>query len=97
MITAAVVSSRRVPRIRPGRLRPPCPPGRPVTCGITATPVSKPDRPSASFGKDQQRIATMSKGSPCSVVSAVVQSPTALGWVTTRHSASATTTAFSAR
>ncbi len=96
MITAAVVSSRRAPRIRPsGRASESC--GSPRTLGMTATPVSKPDRPNASFGKTSTDSPTTSHGSPCPVVSAVVQSPTALGCVTTRHSESATTTAFSVR
>src|ERR1043165_2051847 len=41
MIIAAVISSLRVLPIRFGRL----------TSGITATPVSNPDNPSASLGK----------------------------------------------
>ena len=52
---------------------------RPVTCGITATPVSKPDRPSASFGKTRRAIPTMMAGLPCCAVSAAHQSVTRLG------------------
>ena len=50
MITAAVVSSFFVPRIRPVGFSS-VSSGSPSTCGMTATPVSKPERPSASFGK----------------------------------------------
>ena len=57
MISAAVVSSLRVLRIRPVGLGSACRPGRPCTSGITATPVSKPDSPSASFGKSSSAIA----------------------------------------
>ena len=43
----------------------------PRTCGITATPVSKPDRPSASLGKTSSAMPTTISGLPCWVVSAV--------------------------
>ena len=56
MITAAVVSSRLVPRIRP-RGAASVSLASPWTCGITATPVSKPDMPSASFGKTSSATA----------------------------------------
>ena len=73
MITAAVVSSRWVPRIRPSG-EASVSPASPRTCGITATPVSKPDMPSASLGKTSSATATIISGLPCCVVSAVVQS-----------------------
>jgi hypothetical protein len=61
MIRAAVVSSLRVLRIRP-RGRSWVSWGSPRTRGITATPVSNPDRPRASFGKTIRAIATMASG-----------------------------------
>ena len=63
MVTAAVVSSRRVPRIRPAGLAS-VSAASPWTCGITATPVSKPDRPSASFGNTSAAAATIMTGLP---------------------------------
>ena len=63
IVTAAVVSSRLVPRIRPaGRLS--VSEASPCTWGITATPVSKPDRPSASFGNTSAAAATIMTGLP---------------------------------
>ncbi len=53
MITAAVVSSRLAPRMRPvGRSA--VSPASPLICGMTATPVSKPESPSASRGENEQ-------------------------------------------
>ena len=83
MIRAAVVSSFLVSRIRPAG-RSSVSPSSPRTCGMTATPVSKPDRPRASFGNTIRAMPTMTIGSPCCWVSAVVQSPTNLGWLITR-------------
>ena len=60
MITAAVVSSFFVPRIRPAGCSS-VSPGSPSTCGMTATPVSKPDRPSASLGKTTSATPTMTQ------------------------------------
>ena len=48
--------------------------GVPLMCGMTATPVSKPDRPRASLGKTSRATATTMIGLPCWVVSAVFQS-----------------------
>ena len=48
--SAAVISSLRVLRIRAAG-RTGSSPGAPFTSGITATPVSKPERPRASLGK----------------------------------------------
>ena len=62
MITAAVVSSRRVPRIRPTGLLLGVASALPLICGITATPVSNPDRPSASFGNTSRAIPTITHG-----------------------------------
>lgn len=53
----------------------------PRTWGITATPVSNPDMPSASFGKTSSATPTMASGEECSRVMASVQSPTLTGWV----------------
>ena len=54
MISAAVASSFFVLRIRPSGA-PSVSVGVAATSGMTATPVSNPDSPSASFGKQQQR------------------------------------------
>ncbi len=62
MISAATVSSRRVPAIRPSG-RSSVSPSRPRTSGITDTPVSNPDRPSASSGNTISAIPTISSGS----------------------------------
>ena len=96
MIAAAAASIRLAPRIRPAGLAS-VSPGSPCTCVITATPVSKPDMPSASFGNTRTDSATIISGSPCCVVSAVDQSVTTLGSVTTCQSDTAITTTLSAR
>ena len=58
MITAAVSSSWRAPRMRPAGF---CgvSSGSPSTSGITATPVSKPDSPSASFGNSSSETSAI--------------------------------------
>ena len=61
MIRAAVVSSLRVLRMRPRGFSG-VSPGSPRTSGITATPVSKPDRPRASLGKTSRATATIASG-----------------------------------
>ena len=61
MIRAAVISSLRVLRIRP-RGRSGLSWGSPRTRGITATPVSNPDRPRAYLGKTTSATATMARG-----------------------------------
>ena len=69
MMIAAVASSFRVLRMRPaGRCGSSS--GSPFTSGITATPVSKPLSPSASFGKkSRQAVPTASHPRPaCSDV-----------------------------
>ena len=61
MISAALVSSRWVLRIRDCRTSSgvsPCP----ATRGMTATPVSKPERPSASLGNSTTAITIHSMG-----------------------------------
>ncbi len=80
-----MVSSRFAPRILPvGSTSVSV--GSPSTCGITATPVSKPERPRASFGNTSSAIPTIASGLPCSLVSALVQSVTSVGDVATSHS-----------
>ena len=54
MISAAVRAASCVLRMRPAAISASIA-GSPLTSGITATPVSNPDSPSASFGKTQQR------------------------------------------
>ena len=96
MITAAVVSSRRVPAIRPAGA---CSVSVswPRTSGMTATPVSKPDRPSASFGNTTRATPIITSGSLYLPVSAADQSPTTVWWPTMWASATITTTALSRR
>jgi hypothetical protein len=58
MMTAAVSSSLRVLRMRPAG----CAgwsSGSPLISGMTATPVSKPDSPRASFGNSTSTRASM--------------------------------------
>ena len=52
---------------------PRCRPASPLTSGITATPVSKPERPSASFGKSSSANASIISGLPCCATSAACQ------------------------
>jgi hypothetical protein len=61
IITAAVLSSRRVPRIRPSGLSS-VSSGSPAICGITATPVSKPDSPNASLGNTSSAMPIIIQG-----------------------------------
>jgi hypothetical protein len=61
IITAAVVSSRRVPRIRPSGSSS-VSAGSPAICGITATPVSNPDRPNASLGNTNSAMPIIIHG-----------------------------------
>ena len=82
IVSAAAVSSRFAPAIRP-RGCSSVSPGAPAICGITATPVSKPDSPSASLGNTRRATATTISGSACEVVRAACQSVTTDGWVTT--------------
>jgi hypothetical protein len=79
MMIAADVSSRVAPRIRPAGFSG-VSVGEPEICGITATPVSKPERPSASFGKTINAMPTMTRGLPCWVFRAVHQSLTTRGF-----------------
>ena len=73
MISAADVSKRWVKRILP-RGRAGSSPGSPWTSGIMATPVSKPDSPSASFGNNSSETPIMANGLPCAAKSDCFQS-----------------------
>ena len=53
----------------------------PLISGITATPVSNPDRPRASLGKSSSPRASIMTGLLCCANRLWVQSETALGWV----------------
>ena len=66
MMMAAVLSSLRVlsMRARSSIAGSTGLPSTPRTSGITATPVSKPDRPSASFGNTMNAKATIMIGLP---------------------------------
>ncbi len=96
MITAAVVSSLRVSRIRPVGFAQ-VSESSPLTCGITATPVSKPDMPRASFGNTSSATPTIASGEECAAVIASVQSPIFTGWLSTSHADTARTTRLSVR
>ena len=72
MISAAASSSFLVLRMRPVGSRS-VSVASPRTSGITATPVSNPDRPSASFGNRMSAIATIISGCPCCAKSAAFQ------------------------
>lgn len=72
MIAAAVVNRCLAPRMRPIGCSG-VSPGPLLMSGITATPVSKPERPSANLGKTSNAMATITSGFPCCCVSAVVQ------------------------
>ena len=54
-------------------------PASPLTCGITATPVSNPDRPSASFGNTSSAMPIIASGLLCSTDNALDQSTTRPG------------------
>ena len=82
MIRAAVVSSLRVSRIRPAGSRG-VSVASPRTCGMTATPVSKPDMPSASLGKTSSATPTIASGEECWAVIASHQLPITTGCAST--------------
>ena len=96
MISAADVSNFFVLRIRPSGFRS-VSPGSPLTSGMTATPVSKPDRPRASRGKTRSATATIIMGLPYCLKSPSRQFPSTLGFARTCCRLTATTTAFNAR
>ena len=72
MISAAVRSSIFVWRIRPAGFSS-VSEGSPFTSGMTATPVSNPDNPRASFGNRIAAIANIITGLPCCATSAIFQ------------------------
>ena len=78
MMPAAVCSSHIVCLMRPFGLDG-VSPGSPRTSGITATPVSNPDRPSASFGNSSSAMAAIIIGLPCCVSSASCHRPITSG------------------
>ena len=101
MIAAAVSSSFRVLATRP--FGAPCFLGScprsaspPSISGITVTPVSKPERPRASFGKTRSAPATTSVKSPFAA-RAERQSPRSVGCVITSQAPRPRTTRFRAR
>ena len=96
MMTAAVVSRRRAPLIRPSGSSS-VSVAWPRICGMTATPVSKPERPRASFGKTSSAMPTTISGLPWDVVRASHQLSTATGWRMTSKIVVTTTMTFSPR
>ena len=64
MMSAAVRSSFLVLRMRPCGA-PSVSPGSPFTSGMTATPVSKPDRPERELGKEQSATTSIIHGLTC--------------------------------
>ncbi len=96
MISAAVTRSFFVFRIRPRGFWA-VSSGPPRTRGITATPVSNPESPRASFGNRSIETPSIRSGLPCSANSAVRQSDSTEGcWYTSRR-ATASSTAFRPR
>ena len=96
MMTAAVVSSRCAPRMRASGRR-----GvslaRPLISGMTATPVSNPDRPRASLGKTSRATTAIPSGSGCWVKSSCRQSETTAGFEKRWANDTVITTRFSSR
>ena len=91
MISAAVVSSFLVFRIRPvGSAA--LSVASPLTRGMTTTPVSNPDRPSASAGKTSSEAPSTASGEAWAAVTASVQSVTVPGSCATCQNPLATTT-----
>jgi hypothetical protein len=82
MMPAATDSSRRVPAIRRAS-RSPAVPVPSATCGMTSTPVSKPDRPRASLGKAASATPITASALECSRVSVDHQLVTWAGPVAT--------------
>ena len=96
MIAAALVSSFLALRIRPAGLSG-VSVSSPCTNGITTTPVSKPDRPSASAGNTSMAAATMNTGEPNVCCRPVHQLFSRSGWPTTSPMPLPITTALSPR
>ena len=78
MMSAAVRSSFRVFAIRDRRMPSSSLPS-PLMSGITATPVSNPDSPSASFGKSTSARTIIMRGWDCCANRCAVQSWTSWG------------------
>ena len=97
IVIAAVVSSFFAPAMRCSGFVPGASPA-PRICGMTVTPVSKPDNPSASCGNTTRARARTPIGlpPPCRSM-ADVQSPSTAGCAATRRKESTMTTAFSVR
>ena len=65
MMSAAAAAASCVLRMRACRIAPRDRRRSPSTSGMTATPVSKPERPSASFGNSKSATTTIVSGLPC--------------------------------
>ena len=96
MIRAAVESSFLVFRIRPAGLSS-VSSASPRTSGMTATPVSKPESPRASFGKRITAIAAIIAGLPCCSKSDARQFASTSGCRAISATHRNNTTAFSTR
>ncbi|MCY1236597.1 hypothetical protein D9M72_492600 [compost metagenome] len=96
MIRAAVVRSLCAPRIRPSGFAS-VSSGLPWIWGMTATPVSKPDRPRASLGKTSSAMPIITSGLPCCWLRAAHQSVTTWASLNTCAMPTSTTTALSSR
>jgi hypothetical protein len=96
MMMAAVASNLRVLRMRPAGLAS-ASSSLPRTRGMTATPVSKPERPSAILGKSSRAMPSATQGFPCSVITAPHHEPSRSPRLVTSRRARPITTRFSAR
>ena len=96
MVRAAVSSNFLAPAMRPvGRFS--VSPGLDRICGMTATPVSNPERPKANLGKTRSAMAIIIHGLLCSAVRLSHQWSTGAGFWIRETNAVAITTTFSAR
>ncbi|MCY1187112.1 hypothetical protein D9M73_280540 [compost metagenome] len=96
MVSAAVSRSFLAPAMRPSGLAS-VSPGAFRIWGITATPVSKPDRPRANLGKTSRAMAIIIQGSECEAVRFSHQWSTGAGSRTSDATATAMTTRLSSR
>lgn len=97
IVVAAVASILFSPRIRASGRRPGLSPFLSI-CGITVTPVSQPERPSASRGNTSSATAMIPNGLPppcCSIASP--RWVKTVGWANAMAKAFTMTTAFSVR
>jgi len=90
MMTAAVARSQRVLRIRSSR-------SFPLMSGITATPVSKPESPRASFGKRMRQTPSIPKTLGCCAKRALFHCEITSGRWMIASIATPVTTAFRTR